>query len=157
MTQRDYILRLAESVGRILAQILYQREIKDYQGALTFIDEQLKYTIGMGLGFIHAAPEETILSLLTSLGELNVDKVYLVAALLKAEGDIFVEQDTLDGAYYSYLKALNLFLEIVLRDKNLHTVGSVPEVDSLLLHLEEYELPVDTQRLLVRYCQRPQA
>ena len=39
MTQKDYILRVAEDVGRALAQILYHKEIRDYQGALSLIDE----------------------------------------------------------------------------------------------------------------------
>jgi tetratricopeptide (TPR) repeat protein len=151
MAQRDYILRLAEAVGRALAQVLYHREIKDYQGALNLIDEQLKQTVGMGLGFIHSVSDETLLSLLTSLGELNVDKAYMVATLLKAEGDVYTDQGNPDEAYYSYLKSLNLFLEIVLLDNNLRNTGGFPEVEHLLSYLEEYELPTDTKRLLFRY------
>ncbi len=40
--QKDYILRIAEDVGRALAQIIYHQEIRDYQGALSLIDEVLK-------------------------------------------------------------------------------------------------------------------
>jgi tetratricopeptide (TPR) repeat protein len=151
MAQRDYILRLAEEVGRALAQVLYHREIKDYQGAFNLIDEQLKQTVGMGLGFLHSVSDETLLSLLTSLGELNVDKAYIVATLLKAEGDIYTDQGNHDEAYYSYLKSLNLFLEIVLLDNNLHNTGGFPEAEHLLSYLAEYELPTDTKRLLFRY------
>ncbi len=67
MTQRDYILRLAEEIGRAFAQILYHKQIKDFSGALNFIDEQYKQTLGMGAGFIHSVSEETLLAMLTSL------------------------------------------------------------------------------------------
>src|SRR5207248_1739056 len=50
MTQKDYILRIAEDVGRALAQIIYHKEIHDYQGALSLIDELFKQTVGMGSG-----------------------------------------------------------------------------------------------------------
>jgi hypothetical protein len=30
MTQKDYILRIAEVVGRALAQIIYHKEIQEY-------------------------------------------------------------------------------------------------------------------------------
>lgn len=148
MTQKDYILRIAEDVGRALAQILYHKEIRDYQGALTFIDELFKQTVGMGSGFIHSASEETLLFMLTLLGALDVDKVFLVATLLNAEGDIYEDQGDPESAYYSYLKSLNLFLEISLHDDNIHSLRSFPEVEDLLDKLDEYDLPLNTYRLL---------
>jgi tetratricopeptide (TPR) repeat protein len=157
MTQRDYILRIAENIGRALAQIIYEREIHDYQGALSLIDELFKQTVGAGSGFIHAVSDETVLAMLTLLGILNVEKALLIAKLLKAEGDIYEDQGDPDAAYDSYLKALNLFLEIVLHDDHLHDLRCSPEVEYLLSKLEAYELPLDTRRLLFRYDEQRRA
>jgi hypothetical protein len=148
MTQKDYILRIAEDVGRALAQIIYHKEIQDYQGALSLIDELFKQTVGAGSGFLHAISEETLLAMLTLLGVLNVEKALLIATLLKAEGDIYEDQDNPEAAYESYLKSLNLFLEILMRDDNLHDLRVSPEVEDLLGKLEAYELPPNTRRLL---------
>ena len=148
MTQKDYILRIAEDVGRALAQIIYHKEIQDYQGALTLIDELFKQTVGAGSGFLHAISEETLLAMLTLLGVLNVEKALLIATLLKAEGDIYEDQDNPEAAYESYLKSLNLFLEILLSDDNLHDFRCFAEVEDLLGKLEAYYLPLDTRRLL---------
>src|SRR6266705_1663282 len=120
MPQKDYILRVAEDVGRALAQIIYHQDMRDYQGALSLIDEICKQTVGVGSGFIHAVSEETLLAMLTLLGVLDVEKALMIAKLLKGEGDIYEEQGNPDAAYDSYLKSLNLFLEIVLRDGHLH-------------------------------------
>jgi len=157
MTQKDYMLRIAEDVGRALAQILYHKEIRDYQGALTFIDELLKQTVGMGSGLIHSASEETLLFMLTLLGTLDVDKVFMVATLLNAQGDIYEDQGDPESAYYSYLKSLNLFLEISLHDDNIHNLRSFPEVEGLLSKLDEYDLPLNTHRLLFRYYEQRSA
>ena len=154
MTQRDYILRIAENIGRALAQIIYEREIHDYQGALSLIDELFKQTVGAGSGFIHAVSDETVLAMLTLLGILNVEKALLIATLLKAEGDIYEDQGNPDAAYESYLKALNLFLEILLRDDHLHDLRLSPEVEDILGKLEAYELPLDTRRLLFQYYEQ---
>ena len=148
MTQKDYILRIAEDVGRALAQIIYHKEIQDYQGALSLIDELFKQTVGAGSGFLHAISEETLLAMLTLLGVLNVEKALLIATLLKAEGDIYEDQDNPEAAYESYLKSLNLFLEILLCDDNLHDLRVSSEVEDLLGKLEAYELPQNTRRLL---------
>ncbi len=154
MTQKDFILRIAEDVGRALAQIIYHKDIRDYQGALTLIDEVFKQTVGAGSGFIHAISEETLLAMLSILGILNVEKALLIATLLKAEGDIYEDQGNGDAAYDSYLKSLNLFLEILLRDDKLHDLRVFPQVEELLGKLEEYELPLNTRRLLSQYYEQ---
>ena len=148
MTQKDYILRIAEDVGRALAQIIYHKEIHDYQGALSLIDELFKQTVGAGSGFLHAISEETLLAMLTLVDVLNVEKALLIATLLKAEGDVYEDQGNPEAAYESYFKSLNLFLEILMRDDNLHDLRVSPEVEDLLGKLESYELPLHTRRLL---------
>ena len=154
MPQKDYILRVAEDVGRALAQIIYRKKIQDYEGALSLIDDLLKQSVGRGSGFIHAVSEETLLAMLTVLGILNLEKALMAATMLKAEGDVFVDQGNPDAAYYSYLKSLNLFLEIVLRDDKLHNLRCSPEVEDLLDKLEAYELPLNTRYLLFRYYEQ---
>src|SRR5437588_11232768 len=151
MPQNDYILRVAENVGRALAQIIYHQKIQDYEGALSLIDDLFKQTVGAGSGFIHAASEEMLLAMLTLLGILNLEKALMVATLLKAEGDVFADQGNPDAAYYSYLKSLTLFLEFVLRDDHLHDLRCYLEVEHLLDKLEAYELPLNTRYLVVSY------
>jgi len=150
MLQNDYILRVAEDVDRALAQIIYQQDMRDYQGALSLIDEVCRQAVGTDSGFIHAISEETLLAMLTVLGVLDVEKALLIAKLLKAEGDIYEEQGNADGAYESYLTSLNLFLEIVLRDDHLHDLHVSPEIEDLLGKLEAYELPQNTRRRLLQ-------
>ena len=148
MVQKDYILRVAEDVGRALAQVIYHKEIHDYQEALSLIDESFKQTVGADSGFIHAISEETLLAMITSLDVLNLDKALMVATLLKAEGDIYEGQGNADEAYDSYLKSLNLFLEILLSDDHLHDLRCSGEVEDLLGKLEAYDLPLNTKSLL---------
>ena len=61
------------------------------------------------------------------------------------------------AAYDSYLKALNLLLEIVLRDDHLHDLRLSPQVEDILGKLEAYELPLDTRRLLFQYDEQRRA
>jgi len=151
MSQRDYILRLFEEFGRALAQVLYQRQLKDYTAARNLIDEQCKQVLGVGIGFIHSVPEETILSMLTSLGTLNTEKCWLLAVLLKAEGDIYQDQENSNESYYSYLKSLDLFLEVLLLDTTTGSTDFVPELEGLLYKLSAYELPKKTRLKLFHY------
>jgi hypothetical protein len=150
MPQNDYILRVTEDGGRALAQIIYHKDMRDYQGALSLIDEVCRQAVGTDSGFIHAISEETLLAMLTLLGVLDVEKALLMAKLLKAEGDIYEEQGNPDAAYESYLTSLNLLLEIVLRDDHLHDLRVSPEIEDLLGKLDAYELPQHTRRRLLQ-------
>jgi uncharacterized protein DUF6483 len=151
MSQRDYILRIAEEFGRALAQILYNRQIQDYAAAHKLIDEQCKQAFGMGIGFMRSVPDETLLSMLTSFDTLNTEKCWLLAILLKVEGDIYQDQGNASESYYSYIRSLNLVLEVLLLDTTISGTGTVPELEDLLSQLSEYELPASTRLLLFRY------
>ncbi len=154
MTQRDYILRIAEQVGRVLARVLYDREQEDYQGAHEFIEEQFRQMLGMGGGFVHSAPEETLLAMLTSMGVIDTEKCWLLATLLKADGEVYEAQEDENNSYYSYLKAINLFLAVLTSDGELHRLDPVPEVEGLLYKLSNYDLPGRTKTLLFRYFEQ---
>src|SRR5579872_4855784 len=154
MPQSDYILRIAEQMGRALAQILYKQERQDFEGAFIFIDEQYKQTLGMGAGFIHSAPEETLLALLTSVGELDTEKCWLLATLLKAEGEIHQLQENENDSYYCFLKALNLYLEVLETDTTFDHIDQVAEIEGLTYKLADYDLPLHTQEMLLRYFEK---
>ena len=151
MSQRDYILRIAEEFGRALAQVLYNREIKDYTTAHSLLDEQCKQIFGMGIGFMRSIPEVTLLSMLTSFDTLDTEKCWLLAILLKAEGDIYEDQGNASESYYSYIRSLNLFLEVLLLDTTSSGRSIVPEIEDLLSRLSDYDLPMRTKLLLFRY------
>lgn len=151
MAQRDYLLRMFEEMSRALAQIVYHKELKDYHASHALIDEQFKQTLGMGSDFIRALPDETLLAMLTTLDTLNVDKCWLVALLLKAEGDLFTDEQDESHSYYSYLKACNLFLEVLSARNRSKEIEQVAEVEELLPKLEDYELPLRTRQLLFWY------
>jgi hypothetical protein len=151
MSQRDYILRIAQEFGRAMAQVLYNREIKDYTAAHTLIDEQSKQIFGMGIGFMRSVPEETLLSMLTSFDTLDTEKCWLLAILLKAEGDIYEDQGNTSESYYSYIRSLNLILEVLLLDTTSSSRRIVPEIEDLLSRLSDYDLPIRTKLLLFRY------
>src|SRR5260370_15071581 len=151
MSQRDYILRIAQELGSALAQVLYNRQIKDYAAAHNLIDEQSKQVFGMGIGFMRSVPEETLLSMLTSLDTLDTEKCWLLAILLKTEGDIFEDQGNASESYYSYIRSLNLFLEVLLLGTSSSDRSIIPEIDDLLSRLSDYDLPIRTRLLLFRY------
>ena len=83
MMQKDYILRMIQQLSKVLIHILHLREIKDYEGALTYIDDVFKQALGFSSDLINSVPDETLLAMLTSFDVLDIEKCFLTANLLK--------------------------------------------------------------------------
>ena len=152
--QKDYILRMIQQLSRVLIQILHLREIKDYEGALTYIDDVFKQALGFSSDLINSVPDETLLAMLTSFDVLDVEKCFLVARLLKAEGDIYVDQGNSDTSYYRYSRSLYLFFAILFSDNSINDPDIFVEIEGLLDKLEDYELPVGIKSQLFQYYER---
>lgn len=151
MAQRDYILRMFEEMSRAIAQIIYQRQMKDYQAAHDLIDEQIRQMLGMGGSFLLALSDDALVSMLTTLGRLNTEKCWIVATLLKIEGDIYEDEQDENRSYHCRIKACNLFLEALEEQNQKKDMEEVAEVGELWEKLKDYELPLHTRQMLFWY------
>jgi hypothetical protein len=151
MINKDYILRLVEKFGRYLAIILQLRQYNRYEEALIYIDDLLLKTTGFTSRFINSLSEEMLLKTFSPLGTLNVEACLWTALLLKAEGEIYEDQQNTDESYYRYLKALHLMLAALLHEPVAADTDFYATASELLTRLADYELPVATQSLLFAY------
>lgn len=154
MINKDYILRIAERFGRELAILLHLRQRNQFEEALIRIDDLYLNSLGLTIGFVNSISEEVLLTLISPLGALDSEKCLWVAMLLKAEGDIYDDQDKGDEAYYRYLKSLFFYIEVSLHNADLDGLNIVQEIANILDKLEEYELPLKTKNQLFRYYER---
>jgi len=81
MPQKDYILRVAEDVGRALAQILYHKEIRDYQGALSLTRS--------------SSPRKDIRGIVGDFLEAYVDADTVLCSVCKKTKTVYVRQQWL--------------------------------------------------------------
>lgn len=151
MINRDYILRLAEQIGRELAIVLRLRKRNQYEEALIAIDDLLFHKVGLTSGFINSLSEEMLIRSLSPLGKLNVETCLWIASFLKAEGEIYDSKGDSNASYYRFMKALYLFIE-ALRQENFPE-GSTFYLDikELIDKLSAYELPATVQIQLLHY------
>jgi len=151
LINKDYILRLAERMGRELAILLGLCKREKYQEALIYIDDLVLRMSGFTSRSINALSEDLLLKALSPLGILNVEACLWIAIMLKAEGQIYEDQANLNESYYRYLKSLHLFLTALHHEPiEDHTQFST-EIRQLLVKLEDYELPNNLKKQLFWY------
>ena len=154
MINKDYILRVAERFGRELAILMHLRERNQFEEAIIRLDDCYLNALGVTIGFVNSISEETLLTLISPMGTLDIEKCLLVAMLLKAEGDIYDDQGKEDEAYYRYVKALYFSIEVLLRDSDATDLTLTRDIEDMLDQLEDFELPVKTKWQLFRYYER---
>lgn len=151
MINKDYILRLAEQFGRTLAILLRLREYNKHEEALIAIDDLFLKYLGLTSRLINSLSEEMLLQTFSPVGTLNIHSCLWAAVLLKAEGDIYEDQENHTESYYRYLKALYLLLASLLHDPTVADADLSISVDELLTELEDYELPQSIKQQLFAY------
>ena len=151
MINKDYILRIAERLGRELAIILGLRQRDKQEEALIYIDDLLLNTVGLTSRFLNSLSEEALLQVLSPLGTLNINSCLWIAAMLKVEGEIYAEREQESEAYYRSLKSLHLYLAALAQEPGIMQSDIPGQIKELLKTLAAYELPDATQRLLFRY------
>lgn len=154
MINKDYLLRMAEKVGRALATIIGLRQYNKDEEALIYIDDLLLKTVGLTSRFLNALSEEMLVKTISPLGTLNVEACFWIASLLKAEGEIYESQDNAQASYHRYHKALYLFLTLILHEPVPNDAGAYGDVDTLISKLDDYELPITTKTLLFAYYEQ---
>jgi hypothetical protein len=151
LINKDYILRLAERMGRELAILLGLRKREKYQEALIYIDDLLLRMSGFTSWSINALSEEMLLKALSPLGNLNVEICLCIATMLKAEGQVYEDQANLNESYYRYCKSLFLFLTALRYEPIDDDSQFATDIREILVKLEEYELPDNLKQQLFRY------
>ena len=151
MMNKDYILRIAERFGRMLAIILHLRQSNKHEEALIYIDDIYLQTTGFTASFVNSASEEMLLQMISPLGVLNVQKCMWIALLLKEEGDIYVEMGNEDESYYRYLKSLHFFLAAAKQGDEVKDIDIDSAIEYNLAALEAYEVPQKTKLALFSY------
>ncbi|HEX3640919.1 MAG TPA: DUF6483 family protein [Ktedonobacteraceae bacterium] len=148
MINKDYILRLAERMGRELAIVLGLCKREKYQEALIYIDDLVLRMSGFTSRSINALSEDLLLKALSPLGILNVEACLWIAIMLKAEGQIYEDQGNTNESYYRYLKSLHLFLTALHNEPIEDHTQFATEIRELLVKLEDYELPDNLKKQL---------
>jgi hypothetical protein len=154
MINRDYILRIAEQLGRELSILIGLRKRDKREEELIAIDNFLLKYIGMTSRFINSLSDEMLLQTLSPLGKLNIESALWIGGLLNEEGDIYADLHKTTESFYRYCKALYLLLEAFYQEHIPDETFFQTTIQELIQKLSEYEMPLHIQCKLFRYYEQ---
>lgn len=115
MFSEDYILRMINQVIAALYALVGLKKAGKYQEAAELIDQNLEILVGLKANLIRYMSEENVLKALTQQEELDIERLALVAKLMKEEGEILSVQKREVESQDSYSRALGFYLEVMFR------------------------------------------
>ncbi len=138
-------------LGRALARILFFKETRSYESALVEIDSAGRSLLGLNTDALERLPVEDLKNILGSDSSLLQSRLYTAGVLLKEKAGLLGLTGKQEESAVLYLKSLRLLTEDVEGIDEVDGGKAIPTVDSVVMELQEYELPGDLNRRLVRY------
>ena len=156
MIRRDYLLRQIEQFVAMLAKITGLAKNEQWQEASTVTAGEFQRLTGMD-GPGSAADVRDGVAGPVDPGEPTLvveSKAFMLATLLKTNGDLIASQGRLEESRQYYLKGLHLLLDTFGRNEITERPDFVPAVEAFLTGLRDAPLPVKTNARLMRHHER---
>lgn len=156
MIRQDYILRLIEAFGASWAQIVRQLDAKLFPSARATVRAAYQQHLGLDAAAAQALPARDLLARVR-FGEEEAaarDRSIVLAALLKADGDIAQAGQQADVAAMYHHKALDVMLTVHTKDAPAALPAFAPAIGELVAALSSYTLPAATLDTLMQFYEQ---
>ncbi len=147
----DYLIRMINMMVAALLQVVGLRQAGEYAGARIAIDQVVEQIFGLRADLVRRLDDGYLLARLTHQGVLNTDQLLLLADLIGEEAALFEASEQLADSYWSYLRALNFYLEVVLRGGPFDYPAPHDKIEVILGRLDRFSLPSATLSALSTY------
>jgi len=154
MLTEDYLIRRINQAIALLMHALGLRKDGQLVAAQTDIDIALELILGMRSVLLKEMDDASLLQLLTVRGEIDTERLALVAKLFKEEAAIFDLEGRPSDSIRDGLRALNFLLILAMDEKAGLTADQITDIEQLRAWLQGQRLPLDTQAALLDYYQR---
>lgn len=154
MLTEDYIMRMINQMVAVLAKLIGLKEAGQYQSAQQVIDQSLEQLLGLKPQLLKNMDDDSIVNLLTSQGELGMERLYIIAELYQHEGDILMAQNRTQEALFDYQRALSFYLTLPDNQDSNRSSEIDQKISDLSIKLENINLPVAILYQLFEFYER---
>jgi len=156
MIRRDYLLRQMEEFVAAMSKLLGLTKDAQWEEASTVAGGQFKAIAGASADELLRMSDTELLAQLVQDGPTHLleSKIFMLATLFKAQGDVLASQEKFEESGPYYLKGLHLLLDTFARDEMAARPDFVPTIDAFLIALHDTLLPLNTSVMLMRYYEQ---
>ena len=153
MFTEDYILRMINQAIAVLQHLLRMKRAGQYQQALQAADTALETLLGLRASLLRQLDDEKMLSMLILNGELDLERLSLLAQVFNAESEVLNQLGRPPEALLAARRALRFSLELVLNDPARLNEEQIALIESLRRQLQGTLLPLPIRLACLDYLE----
>ncbi|MFH1524287.1 MAG: DUF6483 family protein [Chloroflexota bacterium] len=154
MFTEDYVMRIINQAIAVLLSVVGLKKAGKYSEARQMIEQAIQQLTTLSASLIDQMDDASILSMLTTNGQLDIGRLAVLGDLYLEEGDIFFKLSQPAPGIFASLRALRFILEVVLADDSYLSPESMAKIETLVQKLKQNPIPIDTQLALSDYYRR---
>jgi hypothetical protein len=156
MIRRDYLLRQTEEFVAAMAKLAGLAKNAQWQEAATVAGLQFRALAGADASELVLLSDTDLLARVIQGEPTHVveNKIFMLATLFKAQGDLLAGQGKHEESRPCYLKGLHLLLDTFVQNEFSKRYDFVPTVETFLIGLHDSMLPMQTNVLLMRHYEQ---
>lgn len=154
MLTEDYIMRMISQALAVIMTALGLKKAGKYQEALQNFDQAKEVLLGLDARLVDQLEDAALIDRLTSLGTLDVDRVFMLADIYDEEGEIFSLLGHESESVFSFQRSLRLYLEGALSSEASFSLETIQKIEAIRPKLTVESLPAETCLALLDYLDR---
>jgi hypothetical protein len=92
MISRDYLMRQIETTTAVIVKMLMNKDVFSESEAKENLNDTCKGILGVDYSFIKGLPVETVSSMLSFKGDIDINKFYAIAKLFELDSMIVTDE-----------------------------------------------------------------
>lgn len=151
MLKSNFSKRLTNQFEESFEEVLNLTNDKDYDAALQLIDGTFSNLFRLNSLFFNSMSNDNLIDILKVGGEIEKDKAIIISKLLEQRAHILAIQGKDNESFYIYIKALNLFIEAFLCDKETDLDRYFEDIPDIIEKTSGYVLSEETLKRIISY------
>jgi hypothetical protein len=151
MFKRDYIMKMIEQFSNVLAKVMGLKSADKIEETQQVLNEALHHFTGLSEATIESLSYRDLINLVSGVKEINPEKCFILAELLKEKADVYASLDDMDKSFNLYLKSFNIYVEVMLSTNSSYLEPNHSTIDQIINIIKQFQIPYETQKLLFHY------
>ncbi len=145
MLTKDYLMRMIDTLVRVLARLVFLKNSKDYTKAFSELNNVAKEFFALDLNFAETISNRQLVELIGKNKLLLPGNCYVFGILFQEEAELFELQNDFPRAGGLYEKSLSLFTEGLKSSPSILQSDHLDKINSVVEKLNEFEINIETE------------
>jgi len=151
MLTKDYLMRMIDTLAKVLAKLVFSKESKEYKNAYSELNNVAKEFFAIDLNFAESISNQQLIELIGKNKLLLPGNCYVFGILFKEEAELLELQNVMQRAVNLYERSLCIFVEGLKSSPTIIEPEHLNKINSLVDKLRDFEMTIEAEENIFFY------